>query len=164
MQCLVLSRCLSTLERVSQAADEHKASALLCRAGVTHRAWGRFVQPRHAQCALITHATTRYPVPPSPSSPDWETLQLDSQAFLDSSQEQPFKGKSFKAQETTASSQFHGLIPKAVLLVSSAGLDVTKTATPPKPTLLVCHKARKFHHVPREALWLGMLKTPARLV
>lgn len=86
MQCLVLSRCLSTLVRVSQAADEHKASALLCRAGVTHGAWGGSVQPGHAQCALTTHATTRYPVPPSPSSPEWEPLQEHLQAFLDSSQ------------------------------------------------------------------------------
>lgn len=86
MQCLVLSRCLSNLVHVSQAADEHKASALLCRAGVTHGAWVGSVQPGHAQGALTTHATTRYPVPPSPSSPEWEPLQLDLQAFLDGSQ------------------------------------------------------------------------------
>lgn len=36
------------------------------------------------------------------------------------------RGQSFRAQETTASCQFHGLSPKAALLVSSAGLDVTK--------------------------------------
>lgn len=47
----------------------------------------------------------------------------------------PSKGKSFRAQGTTASDQFHGLLPKAALPVSSAGLDVTKTATPQQPTL-----------------------------
>lgn len=139
----MLSRCLSTLVHVSQAADEHKASALLCRAGITHGAWGGSNQAMHnvlSPCmqppgtlchhhpALLSgnHCSWIYRHSQTAPSTSWHLLY------------QPFKGKSSRAQETTASVPQMTPQSSPACFLSRAGCNQNSNVSTAH-SVLVCH-------------------------
>lgn len=163
----MLSRCLSTVVHVSQAADEHKASALLCRAGITHGAWGGSNQGMHNVFSPHMQPPGN-PVPPSPSSPEWEPLQLDLQAFLDrqlpvpagTSCTSPSRAGALELKRQLLGINSMDYSPKQPCLFPQQGWMLPKQQSLNSPLSACLSYARKFHHVPRKSTWLGMLKNP----